>query len=168
MRQSFTRSHMPSVTGAGASARCDSSGSRASTPRLGNRGCRTASSCTAFARPGVRSTARCWLTWPCATAVPLPGWWRLQRKASDQLIVSPENEVVRRLRNLAHRREPGFALLEGPRVVAEAVEAGVALEVFAVREGEEFGADSPRRVVLARSLFRSISQTVTPQGVLAI
>jgi TrmH family RNA methyltransferase len=92
----------------------------------------------------------------------------LQRKASDQLIVSPENEVVRRLRHLAHRREPGFALLEGPRVVAEAAAAGVELEVLAVREGDTFIADSSRRVTLARGLFRSISQTVTPQGVLAI
>jgi TrmH family RNA methyltransferase len=72
------------------------------------------------------------------------------------------------LRHLAHRREPGFALLEGPRVVAEALEAGVELEVLAVREGDDFTADSSRRVTLARSLFRSISQTVTPQGVLAI
>jgi TrmH family RNA methyltransferase len=92
----------------------------------------------------------------------------LQRKASNQLIESPENEVVRRLRHLAHRREPGFALLEGPRVVAEAAAAGVQLEVLAVREGDAFDADSLRRVTLARSLFRSISQTVTPQGVLAI
>jgi len=92
----------------------------------------------------------------------------LQRKASDQPITSPENEVVRRLRHLAHRREPGFALLEGPRVVVEALEAGVELEVLAVREGDDFAADAPRRVTLARGLFRSISQTVTPQGVLAI
>jgi TrmH family RNA methyltransferase len=53
-------------------------------------------------------------------------------------------------------------------VVAEALEAGVELEVLAVREGDDFAADSPRRVTLARGLFRSISQTVTPQGVLAI
>ena len=96
------------------------------------------------------------------------GWWRLQRKASNQLIVSPENEVVRRLRGLGHRREPGFALLEGPRVVAEAAAAGVELEVLAVREGDDFDAVESRRITLSRTLFRSISQTVTPQGVLAI
>jgi TrmH family RNA methyltransferase len=84
------------------------------------------------------------------------------------LIVSPENEVVRRLRRLASRREPGFALLEGPRVVAEAAAAGVELEVLAVREGDDFEAHAQRRVTLARGVFREISQTVTPQGVLAI
>ena len=76
--------------------------------------------------------------------------------------------MVRRLRRLARRREPGFALLEGPRVVAEAVASGVELEVIAVREGDQFGADAARHVMLAREVFRSISQTVTPQGVLAI
>jgi len=76
--------------------------------------------------------------------------------------------VVRRLRRLARRREPGFALLEGPRVVAEAVAAGAELEVLVVREGDDFAVEASRRVMLARELFRSISQTVTPQGVVAI
>jgi len=53
-------------------------------------------------------------------------------------------------------------------VVAEAAAAGVELELVAVREGDDFSVDSQRRVTLARGLFRSISQTVTPQGVLAI
>jgi TrmH family RNA methyltransferase len=72
------------------------------------------------------------------------------------------------LRRFAHRREPGFALLEGPRVVAEAAAAGVELEVLAVREGDDYDVKASRRITLSRSLFRSISQTVTPQGVLAI
>jgi RNA methyltransferase, TrmH family len=92
----------------------------------------------------------------------------LQRKASDQPIVSPENEVIRRLRRLAHRREPGFALLEGPRVVAEAAAAGVEIELIAVREGDDCNVEASRRVTLSRGVFRSISQTVTPQGVIAI
>ncbi len=53
-------------------------------------------------------------------------------------------------------------------MVAEAAAAGVELEVLAVREGDDFTANSSHRVTLARGLFRSISQTVTPQGVLAI
>jgi TrmH family RNA methyltransferase len=87
---------------------------------------------------------------------------------SVQVIVSPENEVVRRLRRLIRRREPGFALLEGPRVVAEAAAAGVELELIVVREGDDLSAGAQARVILARGLFNSISQTVTPQGVLAI
>ena len=84
------------------------------------------------------------------------------------VITSPENEIVRRLRRLAHRREPGFALLEGPRVVAEAEAAGLELDVLAVREGDECSAAAAHRVTLARGVFRAISQTVTPQGVIAI
>src|SRR2546423_11099718 len=122
----------------------------------------------AFARPEWRSTARCWLTWPCATAVPLLGWWRLQRKLSDQLISSPDNEVVRRLRRLAHRREPGFVLLEGPRVLAEAKAAGVEFDLIAVREGDKLPFHTESRVTLTPSAFRAATQTVTPQGVIAI
>src|SRR3989442_7341752 len=122
----------------------------------------------AFARPEWRSTARCWLTWPCATAVPLPGWWRLQRKPSDQLIQSPDNEVVRRLRRLAHRREPGLALLEGPRVLKEAKAAGLDFELIAVREGDKLPFHSESRVTLTPAAYRAATQTVSPQGVMAV
>ena len=72
------------------------------------------------------------------------------------------------MRRLAHRREPGFVFLEGPRVVAEAEAAGLELELLAVREGDEFSAGAASRVTLARGVFRAISQTVSPQGVIAI
>jgi TrmH family RNA methyltransferase len=86
----------------------------------------------------------------------------------DQLITSPENEIVRRLRRLAQRREPGLVLLEGPRVLAEAEAAGLELELVAVRDGDEFNSRSGKRVVLSPGVFRAVSQTVTPQGVIAI
>ncbi|MDQ2923748.1 MAG: RNA methyltransferase [Candidatus Dormibacteraeota bacterium] len=86
----------------------------------------------------------------------------------DHLISSPENEIVRRLRRLALRREPGLVLLEGPRVLAEAEAAGLEFELVAVREGEEFTARSGRHVTLSRGVFRAVTQTVTPQGVIAI
>jgi TrmH family RNA methyltransferase len=92
----------------------------------------------------------------------------LRKTTSDQLISSPENEVVRRLRRFAQRREPGLVLLEGPRVLAEAQAAGLELELVAVREGEEFTAPSKKRVTLTPGVFRAVSQTVTPQGVIAI
>jgi TrmH family RNA methyltransferase len=57
-------------------------------------------------------------------------------------------------------------------VVAEASALGVELELLVVREGDDFSDDftvaPARRVTLARGLFGAISQTVTPQGVLAI
>jgi len=92
----------------------------------------------------------------------------LRKTPSDQLISSPDNEVVRRLRRLATRREPGLVLLEGPRVLAEAVTAGLVLELVAVREGEEFHARSSKQVTLTPGVFRAVTQTVTPQGVIAI
>jgi TrmH family RNA methyltransferase len=72
------------------------------------------------------------------------------------------------LRRLARRREPGLVLLEGARVLAEAEAAGLELEVVVVREGDQYSGPEARRIVLARGLFRSVSQTVTPQGVIAI
>jgi TrmH family RNA methyltransferase len=75
---------------------------------------------------------------------------------------------VRTLRRLARRREPGLVLLEGPRVVAEAVACAVHLELLAVGEGVTFDAPAERRVTLGTRALQAVSQTVTPQGVLAI
>jgi RNA methyltransferase, TrmH family len=87
---------------------------------------------------------------------------------SDQLISSSDNEVVRRLRRLAHRREPGFVLLEGPRVLAEAKAAGLEFDVIAVREGDKLPFHVESRVTLTPGAFRAATQTVTPQGAIAI
>lgn len=59
-------------------------------------------------------------------------------------------------------------LLEGPRVILQALAAGIRLEVLAVREGEDFDAPAQRRVVLGRGLLHELSATTTPQGVLAL
>jgi RNA methyltransferase, TrmH family len=92
----------------------------------------------------------------------------LPRKLSDQLISSPDNEIVRRLRRLAHRREPGYVLLEGPRVLAEAKAAGLEFELVAAREGDKLPFHHQPRVTLTAGAFRAATQTVTPQGVIAI
>ena len=102
------------------------------------------------------------------TAVPLPGWWRLQKKTSDQLISSPDNEVVRRLRRLAVRREPGLVLLEGPRVLAEAKAAGLDFDLIAVRDGDKLPFHTESRITLTPAAFRAATQTVSPQGAIAI
>jgi TrmH family RNA methyltransferase len=88
--------------------------------------------------------------------------------SSQPLLESPDNQLVRRLRRLGRRREPGEVLLEGPRVVAEAVACGVRLEVLVLRAGVRFEAPADRVVTLGERAFASASQTVTPQGVLAI
>jgi TrmH family RNA methyltransferase len=93
----------------------------------------------------------------------------LPRKPSDQLLISsPENEIVRRLRRLAQRREPGHVLLEGPRVLSEAKSAGLAFELIAAREGDKLPFHYESRVTLTPGAFRAATQTVTPQGVIAI
>ena len=84
------------------------------------------------------------------------------------VINSPENETVRRLRRLRTRREPGFAILEGPRLITEAAAAGIHLELLILREGEDFPLPAAKRVTLSRGLFKSVSDTTTPQGVLAL
>ncbi len=92
----------------------------------------------------------------------------MPHQTPNQLISSPENEIVRRLRRLADRREPGLVLLEGPRVIAEARAAGIELQLVAVREGADVDLPAAQRVTLARGIFRTVSQTVTPQGVIAV
>jgi TrmH family RNA methyltransferase len=88
--------------------------------------------------------------------------------AGRRLITSLDNEVARRIRRLAHKREPGEVLLEGPRVVREASAAGLELELLAVREDVEFEVPALRTVVLTERVFNAVSDTVTPQGVIAI
>jgi TrmH family RNA methyltransferase len=72
------------------------------------------------------------------------------------------------LRRLAHRREPGFVLLEGPRVLAEAKAAGLEFDLIAVREGDKLPFHAESRLTLAAGAFRAATQTVTPQGAIAI
>jgi RNA methyltransferase, TrmH family len=52
-------------------------------------------------------------------------------------------------------------------VVAEAVRAGVELDMLAVREGDKSPVRGPR-LTFTRGLFAKLAQTVTPQGVIAI
>jgi RNA methyltransferase, TrmH family len=59
-------------------------------------------------------------------------------------------------------------LLEGPRVVRQAVAAGVHLDLLVLREGDQFAIPADRTVTLSRGVFRDLSQTQTPQGVLAV
>ena len=52
-------------------------------------------------------------------------------------------------------------------MVAEAVRAGVELDLLAVREGDKSPVRGPR-LTFTRELFAKLAQTVTPQGVIAI
>jgi len=72
------------------------------------------------------------------------------------------------LKRLATDRSSDEVLLEGPRVVLQAVAAGVHLDLLALREGDQLAVAADRTVFLSRGLFRDLSQTSTPQGVLAL
>jgi len=53
-------------------------------------------------------------------------------------------------------------------VLAEAKAAGVEFEVIAVRDGDRLPFHTESRVTLTDAAFRAATQTVTPQGVMAI
>ena len=53
-------------------------------------------------------------------------------------------------------------------MLAEAEAAGLEFDLVAVREGEDFTARTGKHVTLSRAVFRAVTQTVTPQGVIAI
>ncbi|HVB77725.1 MAG TPA: TrmH family RNA methyltransferase [Candidatus Nitrosotalea sp.] len=90
--------------------------------------------------------------------------------SSSRPIASPGNELVRRLRAFGRRREPGRVLIEGPKLVREAIACGLGLELVALREGTQldFSAPADEVVTLSERAFAAAAQTVTPQGVLAI
>lgn len=59
-------------------------------------------------------------------------------------------------------------LLEGPRVVEEALASGIRLDVLALGDGIRFDAAAGRTVIFGERAMAAASQTVTPQGVLAV
>ncbi|MGH7866349.1 MAG: TrmH family RNA methyltransferase, partial [Candidatus Dormibacteraceae bacterium] len=84
------------------------------------------------------------------------------------MIDSPSNQVVRRFRQLGRRRPAGEVLLEGPRVVKEAVACGVELELVALCDGFHFDLPAEQTVIFSERALAAAADTVTPQGVLAI
>jgi len=53
-------------------------------------------------------------------------------------------------------------------VLAEAKAAGLAFDLIAVREGDKLPFHTDARVTLTPAAFRAATQTVTPQGAIAI
>lgn len=96
-------------------------------------------------------------------------------------IRSSSNPFLREYRRLAgsrrHRRATGKLALEGPRLLQEALAAGLRpAMVFATRHfleegGEELCLSLPgetRRYLLSSSLFNRLAHTETPQGIAAV
>lgn len=94
----------------------------------------------------------------------------------DQVITAIQNERIKALRKLREkkaRQEQGLFLAEGPHLVEEAVKSGADLDLLVVEEGRllEYAlfleqAGCPHMVV-SRDVMEAVSDTRTPQGILA-
>lgn len=86
-------------------------------------------------------------------------------------ITSRQNPLVQQIRKLnnsrSHRRTEGLFVGEGPKLLAEALGAGMDIGVVVAAEGVR--PDCPpaiRQVEVPEDLLKSLSTTETPQGVL--
>jgi RNA methyltransferase, TrmH family len=97
-------------------------------------------------------------------------------RSGEDVIRSPDNRTVKLIRSLRQRKsreaERAF-VVEGFRAIADGLAAGARPTVVAIREGEEaasrrwFGDGFAKRIIDA-GLFEKLSDTVTPQGALAV
>ncbi|MEZ0490628.1 TrmH family RNA methyltransferase [Kineococcus sp. TBRC 1896] len=91
------------------------------------------------------------------------------------VLSNPRAERVRAVRALAGRsarQRHGRFLAEGPQAVREAVAAGAALEVYATPEAADrypqIVRDTPKAWAVTDEVLAAMSDTVTPQGLLAV
>ena len=87
-------------------------------------------------------------------------------------ITSRDNRHLKELRKAA-RGKSDLALIEGPKLIADALAAGVALRLLAVELGKEddFGdlrAGDAQIIAVEGSLLREVSDVVTCQGIVAL
>lgn len=90
------------------------------------------------------------------------------------VITSTKNETVKLLRSLrdrSARRETGLHLIEGERLVFDALESGVKCEYLLIEEGSPLENRAARSGVpfisVSRAVLEAISDTRTPQGIAA-
>jgi RNA methyltransferase, TrmH family len=94
---------------------------------------------------------------------------------SRRLVTSASNPRIasaRRLRRRSERARSGRLLLEGERVILEALELGVVEDLFVLSDAGAIHAAaesaSVPAVVVSEPVMRSLSDTVTPQGAVAV
>lgn len=90
------------------------------------------------------------------------------------LITSTKNETVKLLRSLkdrAARRETGLHLIEGERLVFDALSSGVRAEYILAEEGSaaeaRLAAQGLSFFTVSRAVLEAVSDTKTPQGIAA-
>ncbi|MBR6006708.1 MAG: RNA methyltransferase [Clostridia bacterium] len=90
-------------------------------------------------------------------------------------ITSTKNETVKLLRSLkdrSARRETGLHLIEGERLVFDALDSGARAEIILVEEGfaaaeERLAALGSAYIEVSRAVLEAVSDTKTPQGIAA-
>jgi TrmH family RNA methyltransferase len=84
-----------------------------------------------------------------------------------QTLTSRHNPLYKELTAL--KKDKGVMLLEGKRLVADALERGITPRMMAVSQGfdEVYNLPLPPDAVMSDKLFAGICETETPQGVLA-
>ncbi|MDN5276893.1 MAG: methyltransferase, TrmH family [Clostridiales bacterium] len=98
----------------------------------------------------------------------------------EEYITSPHNPSIKRVKMLHHKKYRdiyGQYLVEGVKMVKEAVEQGESIWALVVARGFDWsgfkeqldvGVDSLRVLIVEDRLFSSISDTQTPQGLMAV
>ncbi len=88
------------------------------------------------------------------------------------IITSRENKVFRLVKNLKTKRgrdENSLFVIEGIRSVSDAIKKGVELSLVAIEDGHRFDMEFSCPVyTFAPKLFGEMSDTVTPQGIIAV
>lgn len=87
---------------------------------------------------------------------------------ADEVVTSRSNPLVARLRALKSRADADLALVEGPKLLAEAVSAGVAILEVAASPGASVPAVPVPVRRVAAELLASLSEMETSQGVVAV
>lgn len=80
---------------------------------------------------------------------------------------SPRVQALRALHERAGRRAAGQFIVEGPHAVQQAIDRGLAQEVW-VRDDVTIPADWAIDVTGSAAVMKAVSQTVEPQGVVAV
>jgi len=90
-----------------------------------------------------------------------------------ELIQSAQNPAIRRARSVGAGREPGSLLLEGERLVGDAIELGLELELCLVARDQEqraleFESAGVKVRLVEPDVLRRASQLTTAPGVIAV
>ncbi|MCI7300277.1 MAG: RNA methyltransferase [Clostridiales Family XIII bacterium] len=87
-------------------------------------------------------------------------------------ITSKENQIFKLCSKLTmrkHRDQEGLYLIEGEKLVREAIESGQRIKVIAVAESSGLRPDFSEEIVFMEDkLFTKLAQTKTTQGILAV